>query len=169
MEKFPKSRRGRHAGGTRQGGSRIAAALLVFIFASTFLFVANALSENIDSAAVFSAKLSLPQGGGDLVSEQLKYLSGIFKKQKATAANAKVGSSVVSTTSQAAKSAGVSSASASKTSSAATGSKAVQTLQMGTSSDGTYETYAGISVQSLTTQHQSADKKSADGKTGYKN
>jgi stage II sporulation protein P len=142
--------------------NRIVAVLLALVFTSTSIFtIANSkefFGDIAGSAVMLSAQLSVPQGGGELMAENLKFIEDIFSRPQAVQALAQGGSSSKSSSSSS-KAASSASSAAKSAASSASGSKPVKTVQLGAQSGGAYENYAGICVEKLTTQYKTADIK----------
>lgn len=144
MERPRYTNRRPHSGG-KPPGVRIrvvllaAAVIAAMVYSS--LYSADRIKRAAGSAALLSAKLSVPQGGEAL-------LNGTGNNQ--TAVNAQPKAS--------AQSAGSSSA-PSKPSSAVSGYKPVKTVKLGAQSGSQYENYLGICVYRQTSQVSSADIK----------
>jgi len=150
-----------------QTKNRIVGVLLAFIFTSTFIFTLSSSQDNFGgltgNAALLSAKLSVPQGGGEVMDEQLRIIAGMFSPSRTvTPAHDSVSSSQAS--SQSLPSASASSSSSSASSSEPSGVipatfKPVYTVQLGAQTTGNFETFEGICVNRLTTQVKSASIK----------
>jgi stage II sporulation protein P len=135
--------------------------LLAALITSTLLFSvvssAGSFGNFTGSAAILSAKLSVPQGGGAVVSENMDYINGILTPSNSghTSEQSKAASS--KTSSSTPTPSAVSSSVAQ--SGIPSGFKPVKTIQLSAQTGGLFENYSGICVDRLTTQVKSADIK----------
>lgn len=149
MERDPGRRRKK---GGKRWGNWGGAAFIVLVFSVTALFASNGLPMLMQSAALLSAKLSLPIGGSALVSEQIKALSAVFLMHSASE-----GASSDSTLNSSSSPSDESSPVSSSNSSPYSGPYAVKSEKLSTQDGGPYESYLGITVERLTTQVSSAN------------
>ena len=142
--------------------NRIVGVVLAVVFTATFLFtVSSSRPANLTgSAAMLSARLSVPQGGSDFLAEQVKLIMAMLNPSKGeeNQQETDLSSSQLSSLPQSSSS-GTSGSSSSTESSGIIPKtyKPVQTVQFGAQSGKGYETYAGLCVDKLTTQLKSAD------------
>ena len=159
MKKPGKGRAG-HPTGIR---NRITAVTLTLAATFTILLAfadsAAGIGRVAGSAVLLSAKLTVPQGGTELMTENFSAIASLLapvRTAAGSASSASSASSAVSSSASAASSQSESSAAPASSLSGAipAGMKAVRTVQFGSQSTGEYSLFNGICVCNQTAHHQ---------------
>ena len=156
--------RGAHTGHPMGIRNRVTAVALTLAVTLTILLAFADSAEGIGriagSAALLSAKLTVPQGGTEILTENFSAVAGLLAPVRSAAgssSSAASSSSAVSSSPSSASSSSSPSSSAPPPSASGTapaGTKAVKTLQFGSQSAGGYSLYDGICVYNQTASHQ---------------
>lgn len=120
--------------------ARLAAMLLLILCILTACFVCTNLSGFAGAAAVLSAKLSMPQGGAEILNANLNALRALLSEPKSLTASDNITQPNQSGVKE----------NTGSSSSAPTGSKPVQTVQFGSQNGGGYETSGNVCVKNDT-------------------
>jgi len=169
MRKLKGRRSGFHNKISTSLKNRVTATVLPLIFVITLVLTfyssSSHLGEIPGSAALLSAQLTVPQGGGKLISQQLENLAGLLSQStKEASSTLNINSSSSATSSSSSSSSSVSQVDPNSTVSAvsqpaavsaavASALKLVKTLQFGTRTGGEYETLGDICVYNQTAHH----------------
>lgn len=163
MKKPGKGKQDSHSTGIR---NRITAVSLTLAVTLTILLAfadsAAAIGRVAGSAALLSAKLTVPQGGTELMTENFSAIASLLapvREAAGSSSSAASSSSAVSSSSPASSAASSQSASSAAQESSSSGTvpsgmKSVKTVQFGSQSTGDYSLFNGICVCNQTAHHQ---------------